>query len=93
MISEALIIIRKNAPGVYITALSRELNISKYELDELIPRLLRIEDIIKEVEMVDGVSRTIIRSTNESSSLTKNAYKIRNEIRDIENDAKNIIEK
>ena len=93
LISEALIIIRKNAPGVYITALSRELNISKYELDELIPRLLRIEDIIKEVEMVDGVSRTIIRSTNESSSLTKNADKIRNEIRDIENDAKNRIEK
>ena len=79
LISEALVIIRKNSPGVYASVLENQLNISEYEFKELLPRLERIEDIIKEKKTVNGIPRTILRSSQNQkseSSETKQKPKI-----------------
>jgi len=59
LISESLEIIRKNSAGVYKKTLADKLMLSKIEFEKLLPKLLRIEDIVEED---DGFSNIFLKS-------------------------------
>ncbi len=53
LISDSLVLIRKNNAGIYEKTLLEALMITDEEFEQLIPRLLRIDDIFEE-EIQDG---------------------------------------
>ncbi len=74
LISDALVIIRKDSTGIYEDVLRNELNISENEFKQILPKLLRLEGMVEESEdWGDGISKKILRSIKiiEKSTPTK----------------------
>ena len=95
LISESLTLIRKDQVGIYEKNLNEELEISEKEFQQILPRLLRLEDIVEETEDWGTFSKKILKSVknqekNELNIISKTVsthipkdYNEKNEIKDI----------
>jgi hypothetical protein len=63
LIYDALILIRKEKDGIYFTTAEEKLKISKNEFLEILPKILRVEDIIEEKEDWGDSFKKILKST------------------------------
>lgn len=97
LISESLRLIRKNSVGIYEKSLLEELKISDEEFQQILPRLLRLDDIIEEIGDWNTFSKKVLRSVkvkeeskpriiskNISTNIPRD-YNERNEIKNISN--------
>lgn len=95
LISEALIIIRKNSSGVHKKILEQKLMMTEEEFEKFLPKLLRIEDIVEED---DGHSNVFLKSIENNDERviqeqSTDVEKIRNEIKELKKRASERIEK
>lgn len=92
LITKSLELIQKNSVGIYLHILKKELKISEKDFDQILPRLLRLENIVEENETIGSTSRKVIRRIeNDEKDDSKNKDRIKSQKQNqVENDIKNL---
>ena len=80
IISKALLLIEKNSVGIYENILQEKLKLSDEDFEKILSRLLRLEDIIEEIEdWGDSTKKVLKIKANKITNNHKKSRKIKKE--------------